>query len=97
MEHPLGYYRNSKLSKLIMNSNKVSNYSCLRHYYWTRNGTVLIIENLKKDTRWSLNEMIYIYLKRPIKIILFEDKKIKKIINIIFGVYHALIKRSGKF
>ena len=95
MIHPLGYYRVSKLHKLLRGSSMITNYPPFRHYYWTRNGVILIFENLWRDTNWSLNEAYYLFFRRIITILLFEDKKLIKIGNICLGVCHALISRRG--
>jgi len=73
----------------------VTNYPPIRHYYWTRNGLTLIREQLRKDMKWSLNEAYYLFFRRIITILLFEDKKLIKIGNIYLGVWHALISRRG--
>jgi len=95
MIHPLGYYRVSKLHKLIRGDSMVTSYPPLRHYYWMRNGVTLIRENFWRDTNWSLNEAYYLFFRRIITILLFEDKKLIKIGNICLGVWHALISRRG--
>ncbi len=95
MIHPLGYYRVSKLHKWIRGSSMITNYPPLRHYYWTRNGVILILENFRRDIRWSLNEAYYIFFRRIITVLLFEDKKIIKIGNIALGVWHAMLSRRG--
>jgi rhamnosyltransferase len=95
MIHPLGYYRSSKLHKLLRGSSMITNYPPLRHYYWTRNGVILILENLWRDINWSLNEAYYLFFRRIITMLLFEDKKLIKIGNICLGVWHALISRRG--
>ena len=95
MIHPLGYYRASKLHKLLRGSSMITNYPPFRHYYWTRNGLILIWENLRRDTNWSLNQVYYLFFRRTITILLFEDKKLIKIGNICLGVWHALISRRG--
>ena len=95
MIHPLGYYRVSKLHKWIRGSSMITNYPPIRHYYWTRNGMILILENFWRDTNWSLNQAYYLFFRRIITILLFEDKKLIKIGNICLGVWHALISRRG--
>ena len=95
MVHPLGYYRVSKLYKLIFGESMVTSYPPLRHYYWTRNGVTLIRENFRRETSWSLHEAYYLLFRRVITVLLFEDKKIMKIGNIALGVWHALLSRGG--
>lgn len=95
MIHPLGYYRTSKFHKWLRGSSKVTSYPPLRHYYWTRNGVKLIWENFSRDISWSINEAYYLFFRRIITILLFEDKKIIKLRNIALGVWHALLSRGG--
>jgi hypothetical protein len=73
----------------------ITNYPPLRHYYWTRNGVTLIWENVRRDLSWSLNEAYYIFFRRIITVLLFEDKKIIKIRNIALGIWHAILSRKG--
>ena len=95
MIHPLGYYRVSKLHKWIRGSSMITNYPPIRHYYWTRNGLTLILENFRRDISWSLNQAYYLFFRRIITVMLFEDKKIIKIGNIALGVWHAVLSRGG--
>lgn len=95
MIHPLGYYRASKLHKLIRGSSMITNYPPVRHYYWTRNGVTLIKENFLRDFGWSLNQAYYLFFRRTITVLLFEDQKIIKLRNIILGIWHAILSRGG--
>jgi rhamnosyltransferase len=95
MIHPLGYYRVSKLHKWIRGSSMITNYPPLRHYYWTRNGVTLIRENFRRDVSWSLHQAYYLFFRRIVTLLLFEDKKIIKIGNIVLGVWHAVLSRGG--
>jgi rhamnosyltransferase len=95
MVHPLGYYRVSKLHNWLRGNLMITNYPPLRHYYWTRNGVTLIWENFRRDISWSLNEAYYIFFRRIITVLLFEDKKIIKIRNIALGIWHAVLSRKG--
>jgi len=96
MVHPLGYYRKSKLHNWLRGTPMITNYAPLRHYYWTRNGTRLIYENLWHDIRWSLNEAYYLFFRRIITVLLFEENKIIKIRSIGLGFWHAILSRDGK-
>ena len=96
MVHPLGYYRNSQLHNLLRGTPLITNYAPLRHYYWTRNGTRLIYENFWHDFKWSINEAYYLFFRRIITIILFEENKIVKIRSIGLGFWHALSSNLGK-
>jgi len=73
----------------------ITNYPPIRHYYWTRNGLTLILENFRRDISWSLNQAYYLFFRRIITVMLFEDKKIIKIGNIALGVWHAVLSRGG--
>jgi rhamnosyltransferase len=95
MIHPLGYYRSSKLHKWMRGSSMITNYPPVRHYYWTRNGVTLIKENFLRDFSWSLNQAYYLFFRRIITVLLFEDQKIIKLGNIILGIWHAILSRGG--
>lgn len=95
MIHPLGYYRVSKLHKWMRGSTMITNYPPVRHYYWTRNGVTLIKENFLRDVRWSLNQAYYLFFRRIITVLLFEDQKIIKLGNIVLGIWHAILSRGG--
>lgn len=95
MIHPLGYYRVSNLHQWLRGSSMITNYPPFRHYYWTRNCTTLIRENFRRDIKWSLHEAYYIFFRRIITILLFEDKKIVKLGNISLGFWHAIWCRGG--
>ena len=95
MIHPLGYYRVSKLHKWMRGSTMITNYPPMRHYYWTRNGVTLIKENFLRDVSWSLNQAYYLFFRRIITVLLFEDQKIIKLGNIVLGIWHAILSRGG--
>jgi rhamnosyltransferase len=89
MIHPLGYYRNSRLHHWLKGNSLVTSYPAVRHYYWTRNGSILIWEHLTRDFGWSLSQIYYIFFRRIVTVILFEDKKLLKLYNIATGILHA--------
>lgn len=95
MTHPLGYYRQSSLYKFITGNSMITNYPPVRHYYWTRNGFRLIMKNFFNETFWSLNELYYIFIKRSLIVLLFEDKKLTKFYNMLLGCFHAVIGIKG--
>lgn len=95
MIHPLGYYRASKLHKWMRGSSMITNYPPVRHYYWTRNGVTLIKENFLRDVSWSLNQAYYLFFRRILTVLLFEDQKIIKLGNIVLGIWHAILSRGG--
>ena len=96
MKHPLGYYKYSNLSKYILGRDMITNYPPIRHYYWTRNGIILIRENFWKSMKWSLYELYYILIRRIFIVLIFEDKKIQKLNNIFLGILHAFVPHSSK-
>ena len=95
MIHPLGYYRASKLHKLMRGDSMVTCYPPFRHYYWMRNGVTLIRENFRRELSWSLHEAYYLFVRRIITVLLFEDKKFIKLGNIALGVWHSVLSRGG--
>lgn len=96
MVHPLGYYRASKLHRMLTGNLMVTNYPPIRHYYWSRNGTVLIKENCFRDIRWALRQSYYLFIRRLLIIIAFEEQKIKKLSLIAIGIMHGLKGKLGK-
>ncbi len=92
MLHPLGYYKPSKLYKFLLGRNVVTNYPPLRHYYWTRNGIILTREYFSKNFKWSINLIFYLFIRRPVTVVLFEENKLLKIRYILLGMRHAFFK-----
>lgn len=89
MIHPLGYYRKSRIHYWLKGNSLVTSYPAIRHYYWTRNGAILIWEQLARDFGWSLSQVYYIFFRRIVTVILFEDEKLSKLYNIAVGIFHA--------
>ena len=52
-------------------------------------------EKFFNDTFWSLNELYYIFIKRSLIFLLFEDKKLTKFYNMLLGCFHAVIGIKG--
>ena len=96
MEHPLGYYKSSKLYKMLTGRDMVTNYPPIRHYYWTRNGLVLSVENITYDFKWALRELYYILIRRVLIVLVFEDKKIEKLTYISRGVIDGVFRKRGR-
>jgi rhamnosyltransferase len=67
----------------------------LRRYYMTRNRLVLYRMYARKEPRWVRNSLSAA-LKEIVLIILFECQKIKKIIAMLLGIFHALSGRMGR-
>ena len=95
MIHSLGTYRKSKFYQFLFKKDLVTNYNPLRHYYWTRNGTILICKNFFIDFFWAINEIYYIFFRRVITVILFEDNKLIKLFNIALGFLHGIFLKTG--
>jgi rhamnosyltransferase len=96
MKHPLGYYRRSHIYEILFSRSMVTNYPAFRHYYWTRNGVKLCYERYKKDFSWAAKELIYLLIRRPITIFLFETDKFQKIKFILLAIYHTVNNRFNK-
>ena len=96
MRHPLGYYKPDKLYKFLRGRTMVTNYPPLRHYYWTRNGIVLSREYFWRSMKWSLNQIYYLLVRRPVTVLLFEQNKLLKIKYICLGIYHAFFPPRTK-
>jgi len=95
MKHPLGNYKFDKLYKFLFGRDMITNYPPIRHYYWTRNGIILIRERFWKNMKWAIKELYYLMIRRVMIVLLFEDLKIKKIRNIFLGFFHACIKHHS--
>lgn len=93
LEHNLGEITQHVLFGKVFYT---TNHSALRLYYRTRNRFYL--HYMYKDI---FNTFIHIdkmnFLKEFIRIILFEDEKIKKTYYIILGYVHAKQRKLGKF
>jgi rhamnosyltransferase len=96
MRHPLGDYKFDKLFKFLFGRDMITNYSPIRHYYWTRNGISIAVEQFGKNTKWSIKELYYLLIRRVMIVLFFEDFKVKKMRNIFLGIFHAFIGRHSK-
>lgn len=96
MEHPLGYYKSSKLYKILTGRDMVTNYPPIRHYYWTRNGLVLSVENITSNFKWAVRELYYLLIRRVLIVLVFEDKKIEKLAYIFRGVVDGVFRTLGR-
>jgi rhamnosyltransferase len=92
MTHPLG---NQTRHKVLWKHPICLNQSPLRRYYMTRNSLVLYRIYACKETHWVKNNLDAA-LKETVLTILFEDEKVKKIIAILLGIYHAISGRMGR-
>jgi hypothetical protein len=96
MRHPLGDYKFDKLFKFLFGRDMITNYSPIRHYYWTRNGITIAAEQFGKNIKWSIKELYYLLIRRVMIVLFFEDFKVKKMRNIFLGIFHAFIGRHSK-
>lgn len=77
--------------KLMGSTIKVTNHSPIRRFYKHRNKILMYFDYFNFDLPWILNDIkssIYDF----VKIILFEDCKMLKIINIFLGISHGFFK-----
>lgn len=71
---------------------KVLRYSPWRHYWITRNGLVMIRENLTRNPRWSLMAFLYIG-RQALTTAVFEPARAKNVKAILSGVRDAVLNR----
>lgn len=72
---------------------KVLRYSAWRHYWITRNGLVMIRENLRHSPGWSLQAFLYIG-RQALTTAVFEPSRAKNVKAILRGVRDALLNRT---
>jgi len=94
MIHPLGNYKSNILYKFLTGHEMITNYPPIRHYYWTRNGLTLVRERFWKNTKWALNELYYLIIRRVLIVIIFEDDKFFKLRMILLGILHSIIRKT---
>lgn len=73
-----------------------SNHSPERIYYRSRNRVVVYLRYFRNFRRWFLGDLVLL-AKEMIKIMLFEEKKVEKTVNVSRGAFHALIGRMGRY
>jgi rhamnosyltransferase len=71
---------------------KVLRYSAWRHYWITRNGLVMIRENLRSNPGWSLQAFLYIG-RQALTTAVFEPSRAKNVKAILSGVRDAVLNR----
>lgn len=87
MQHALGYPKTKKLLGKIYTS---PGYSADRLYYYFRNR--LYLAEYRKESFYS----VFMFLCRKARLILLvEDQRLPKIVAMLMGVTHYLIKKSG--
>jgi rhamnosyltransferase len=73
----------------------VSNHSPTRHYYMTRNRSVLIARHMRFDPTWCFSQL-FVQMKMIALVTLFEADKIAKLRAMALGFCHALVGRTGR-
>ncbi|MDR3392580.1 MAG: glycosyltransferase family 2 protein [Sulfuriferula sp.] len=92
LEHSLG---TPTQHSFLWTAPVTSNHSVLRRYYNARNGVYIYKKFVFSQPAWVFNHA-YIYLKAIIVLMLFEDRRKKKLLAICRGVVHGLLGRLGK-
>ncbi|MFD9705812.1 glycosyltransferase family 2 protein [Lentzea sp. NPDC059081] len=72
---------------------KVLRYSAWRHYWITRNGLVMIRENVRSNPRWSLMALLYIG-RQALTTAVFEPSRGANVKAIAGGVRDAVLNRT---
>jgi rhamnosyltransferase len=89
LPHSIGDRREHKVAGLTV---RVLRYAPWRHYWITRNGLVLIGENLVGNPRWSLMALLYIG-RQAVTTAIFEPNRSATVTAILRGVRDAVTKR----
>lgn len=90
LPHSIGDRREHRFAGLTI---KVLRYSPWRHYWITRNGLVMIRENITRNPRWSLQSVLYIG-RQALTTAVFEPSRAKNVKAILLGVRDALLGRT---
>lgn len=90
MEHHIG---NPTVHHFLWRKAVSSNYNVIRRYYITRNNIYLFFICHYRQSRKAL---ISVLLKDPIKILLYENEKIRKFKAIVWGILDAINGNMGK-
>jgi rhamnosyltransferase len=90
LPHSIGDRREHKLAGLTI---RVLRYSPWRHYWITRNGIVLIRENIFRNPGWSLQAILYIG-RQALTTALFEPSRGANVKAILRGVRDSLLNRT---
>ena len=91
MEHRLGKV---KTHRLLWRKAATSNHSALRRYYMTRNYILLAKEYVWSERSWFL-ATLFLFLKSIILMILFEKSRGPKLGNVILGIWHGILGKTG--
>ncbi|MCU1255211.1 MAG: rfbF [Candidatus Angelobacter sp.] len=74
----------------------VFNHSPVRRYYAARNRLRVYVRYLFSDPRW-IGHDAWSWCKEIIKLILFEEDRLKKLAYMVKGAWHALSGRTGVY
>jgi rhamnosyltransferase len=83
------------LHKLFGREYASSNQSPERRYYATRNLTLLVRENLFKETRWIL-DTLFLTMVQTVLMLLFEDRRLLKLRGMCVGFLDGIRGVVGK-
>jgi rhamnosyltransferase len=90
--HPLG---NQTRHKFLWKRPVSCNHSPLRRYYSTRNRLVLYRRYLRREPTWVWRN-VHAAVTEIAIIILYEERKLQKMVAILFGLWHAISGHMGK-
>jgi rhamnosyltransferase len=91
LEHELG---DSKIIRFLGRDRLITQHSSTRRYYKTRNRIKTYRKYLRSNITWVLNDVLG-SAKEFLSIILYENDKFNKIINVIWGIVDGLKNVSG--
>jgi rhamnosyltransferase len=74
-----------------------NNDSSIRNYYFYRNGIITYKRYLATDLRWIVNDVLKGFLFRLAKIILFEEHRLAKMIEMFKGLLHGVLNIQGAY
>jgi rhamnosyltransferase len=90
--HPLG---NQTRHSFLWKRPVSCNHSPLRRYYSTRNRLVLYRRYIHRECTWVRRNM-HAAITETVIIILYEERKLQKMVAMLFGLWHAVSGRMGR-
>lgn len=90
LPHSIGDRREHKVGPLTV---RVLRYAPWRHYWITRNGLVMIKENVATNPKWALMALLYIG-RQAVTTALFEPKRSATLPAILRGIRDGLTNRT---
>jgi len=91
MMHSLG---RPKVHKFLGMSLIPADYSPSRYYYISRNSLLMTKEYFFSEPHWIIQHLMG-FIKRLVKMLLFEENKWVKVKSITKGIWHGLIGKAG--